>query len=77
MSILYIVIPCYNEEEMLPITTEELEKKMNNLINKKLISDKSMILYVNDGSRDQPVDEVLKLRVEDKSVTLIDFSSVI
>lgn len=53
MSILYIVIPCYNEEEMLPITTEELEKKMNNLINKKLISDKSKVLYVNDGSKDK------------------------
>lgn len=52
LKILYIVIPCYNEEEVLPITTLELEKKMNNLIGVK-ISDKSRVLYVDNGSHDK------------------------
>ena len=50
--ILYLVIPCYNEEEMLPITTIELTKKMNDLIKRKSISNDSKVLYVNDGSKD-------------------------
>lgn len=65
MSILYIVIPCYNEEEMLPITTEKLEKKMNTLINKKLISDKSKVLYVNDGSKDKTWDLIKTISKKD------------
>lgn len=51
--ILYLVIPCYNEEEMLDITTEALTDKMNALIKDKLISNKSRVLYVNDGSKDR------------------------
>ena len=47
-NILYIVIPCYNEEEMLPITTEKLLVKMKDLIDKKMISNKSKVMYVND-----------------------------
>ncbi len=51
-KILYLVIPCYNEEEVLHITTEALTKKMNQLIKNKKISSKSKVLYVNDGSKD-------------------------
>lgn len=40
-DILYLVIPCYNEEEMLPITKDILLKKLKELINKGKISDKS------------------------------------
>ena len=50
---LFLVIPCYNEEEMLDITTSELTKKMNNLIEKKIISKDSHVLYVDDGSKDK------------------------
>lgn len=50
--ILYIVIPCYNEEEVLPITSREFLKKIHELEEKKLISKKSRILFVNDGSKD-------------------------
>ena len=50
---LYLVIPCYNEEEMLGITNEKLLEKMNNLIDSQLISADSRIVYVNDGSKDR------------------------
>ena len=51
-SILYVVIPCYNEEEVLPETTKQLKKKMSELIKNKKISSKSRVMYVNDGSKD-------------------------
>ena len=52
-DVLYLVIPCYNEEEVLPETTKRLEKKLEGLINKKVISEKSKVMYVNDGSKDK------------------------
>lgn len=51
--ILNLVIPCYNEEEALPYTKIELDKKMNSLIKKELISSDSKVVLVNDGSRDK------------------------
>ncbi len=52
-DVLYMVIPCYNEEEVLPETTKRLEKKLRDLIKKKVISEKSKVMYVNDGSKDK------------------------
>ena len=49
---LLIVIPCYNEEKVLPITATIFENKINVLIAKKKISADSKILFVNDGSKD-------------------------
>ena len=51
--ILYIIIPCYNEEEVLPITCEMFLEKITSLIGKGKISDDSRILFVNDGSKDK------------------------
>ena len=53
LKTLYLVIPCYNEEEVLPITTEALSLKMKLLIDEKKISKDSKVLYVNDGSKDK------------------------
>ncbi len=52
-DILYIVVPCYNEEEVLHETSARLKEKMTSLINEGKISDKSRIIFVNDGSRDK------------------------
>ena len=49
---LYIVIPCYNEKEVLPLTSTMFLEKLETLIKKEKISEKSRILFVNDGSRD-------------------------
>lgn len=51
-SVIYIVVPCYNEEEVLPETTRQLIPLMEGLMNQGKISRKSRILYVNDGSGD-------------------------
>lgn len=50
---LYIVIPCYNEEEVLQETAKRLLEKINKLIYKQLVSKDSKILFVNDGSKDK------------------------
>lgn len=50
--ILYIVIPCYNEEEVLPVTSGMFLNKLTSFIEAKKISPKSRIMFVNDGSKD-------------------------
>lgn len=50
--ILYIVIPCYNEEKVLPITSNIFLEKLEELIRKDMVDKKSRILFVNDGSKD-------------------------
>ena len=59
--ILYIIIPCYNEEEVLPITCEMFLEKLTSLIGKSKISDDSRILFVNDGSKDKTWDIICGL----------------
>lgn len=51
-KILYLVIPCYNEEEVLRDTAGKLKTKINTMVESGLISDKSRIIFVNDGSMD-------------------------
>ena len=51
-KILYIVVPCYNEEEVLKETTKRLKEKLSNLIKRKKSSKNSRVMYVNDGSSD-------------------------
>lgn len=53
MPIVYLVIPCYNEEEVLPETNRRLTEKMNTMVAQGLADEKSRILYVDDGSRDK------------------------
>lgn len=50
--VLYIVVPCYNEEEVLPITSGLFKEKIESLIRDGVVSSKSKILFINDGSRD-------------------------
>ena len=53
MDSLYIVVPCYNEEEVLHETTKRLTDKMDRMIEGGLISQNSRIMYVDDGSKDK------------------------
>lgn len=52
IKILYLVIPCYNEQEVLHETAKRLLEKIHIMINKKIVSDKSRIIFINDGSKD-------------------------
>ena len=51
-QILYIVIPCFNEEKVLPFTNVIFKDKIQELVEKEIISQQSRVMYVNDGSTD-------------------------
>lgn len=64
--ILYLVIPCYNEQEVLPETSKQLKLKLESLINSGKISKESKICFVNDGSKDKTWEIIQQLHNEDK-----------
>lgn len=63
--ILYIVIPCYNEQEVLPITAPMFLQKINDLAAAGKISPDSRVLFVNDGSKDQTWEIICDLAARD------------
>lgn len=65
MITLYIIIPCYDEEQVLPITSQMFLQKLNSLIEKKKIGDDSRIMFVNDGSKDNTWGIIKKLAEQD------------
>ena len=70
---LYIVIPCYNEQEVLPVTAPMLKEKIEYLITQGLCSEDSKVLFVNDGSKDDTWNIISSLAKEDsrfKGITL-------
>ena len=74
MKTLYIVIPMFNEEEVIDETTKRLRIKVNDLIKKKIISKDSKVLYVNDGSKDKTWEKIMQINKEDKLFTGISLS---
>ena len=66
MNILYIIIPCYNEETVLPITSKLFLDKLNSLIKSGKVSNNSRILFVNDGSKDKTWEIICSLAKQDE-----------
>lgn len=64
MTRLYIVVPCYNEQEVLPETSRRLLLKMQDLIESQRISEDSRVVYVDDGSKDATWDLIEKQHQE-------------
>lgn len=59
-NILYLIIPCYNEEEVLPYTIKELNKELDYLLKNKLIDIESKVVFIDDGSKDKTWDIIKK-----------------
>ena len=74
MEKLYVVIPCYNEQEVLMETSKRLEDKLNVLIKNKRINSKSKIVFVNDGSTDSTWDLIKSLYNENNLFEGINLS---
>ena len=72
--ILYMVIPCYNEQEVLPETSKRLKEKYNNLIKANKINEKSRIVFVNDGSKDKTWSLIEELHQKDSVFSGINLS---
>lgn len=66
MNTIYLVVPCYNEEEVLRETASRLKEKMQGLISNKVISDKSRIAFIDDGSKDKTWSIIEELNSSDK-----------
>ncbi len=64
--ILYIVVPCYNEEEVLPVTSGLFREKLRSLTEKGRISEESRVLFVNDGSKDRTWEIICGLSRQDE-----------
>jgi glycosyltransferase involved in cell wall biosynthesis len=73
-NILYVVIPCYNEEEVLHETTKQMKVKMQKLIKDKKISPKSKVMYVNDGSKDKTWEIIKEINEKEPLFTGITLS---
>ncbi len=67
LPILYIVIPCYNEQDVLPITAPIFKNELKTLISNCKISNQSKILFVNDGSKDNTWELISDLARKDKT----------
>ena len=64
---LYIIIPCYNEEKVLPITAPLFLEQLQSMQSQNLISTESKIMLVNDGSKDNTWDIIKRLAAENSS----------
>lgn len=72
--VLYIVIPCYNEQEVLPVTNTLFLKKLTDLMEAGRISPDSRIMFVNDGSKDDTWRIIQELSEKDKHFVGISLS---
>lgn len=71
---LYVVIPCYKEEEVLPETARRLKAKMHALMDAGQISRRSHVMFVNDGSKDRTWDIIAQLHGEDPLFSGVNLS---
>ena len=73
-KIIWLVIPCYNEQEVLPETSKQLKSIMTGLVKSVKISDKSKIAFVNDGSKDNTWNMIMDLHESDPIFTGINLA---
>lgn len=71
---LYIVVPCYKEEEVLPETARQLKAKMESLIAQDKISANSRVMFVNDGSKDRTWEIIAELHGQDPLFSGVNLS---
>ena len=67
-DVLYIVVPCYNEEAVLPETQKELGNKLETMITAGAVSEKSRIIFVDDGSKDKTWELIEKYHSENPRI---------
>ena len=71
---LFVVIPCYNEEEVLPETSRRISEKMRTLISAGKIAENSRVVLVNDGSRDKTWEIIRELHERDSLFSGVNLS---
>lgn len=66
---MFIVIPCFNEQEVLPETVKRLDEKIASMVERGLVNDKSRVLFVDDGSKDETWEMICQFHRENKRFT--------
>lgn len=74
MDKLYVVVPCYNEQEVLPETAKRLKEKLETLKGRGMLSEESRILFVDDGSKDKTWEIIEALHEGDRVFTGLKLS---
>ena len=74
-NILYLVVPCYNEEEIIEKSIFKLKEKIDRLIEDNIIHYKSKIMFVNDGSRDNTLPLLYKASKNDTRISVLSFTT--
>lgn len=74
-NILYIVVPCYNEEEIIEKTVLKLREKLDRLIQEEKIDKKSKLMFVNDGSKDRTLQLLHKAAEKDAKISVLGFTT--
>ncbi|MBO4433796.1 MAG: glycosyltransferase family 2 protein [Clostridia bacterium] len=72
--ILYFVVPCFNEQEVLPISIPIILNKLSDLVMSEMVSEKSKVMFVDDGSRDNTLSIIRRAAEEDKRVCAVTLS---
>ncbi len=72
--ILYIIVPCYDEEQVLPITSKLFLEELTSLVQSKKINEQSRVLFVNDGSKDSTWEIISDLANQNEHYTGISLS---
>lgn len=74
-NVLYLVVPCYNEEEIIERTIEKLTDKIERLASEGKISTKSKIMFVNDGSQDKTLELLHRAAKKDGRISVVGFAA--
>lgn len=72
--VLYLVVPCYNEEAVLPVTAKVFLNKISQIVDDGIVSKDSKIMFVDDGSRDNTYNIICDLAKEDERVCAVKLS---
>lgn len=72
--VLYLVVPCYNEEECIEYSAETLKEKLSRLVVGKVVSDASKIMFVNDGSKDKTLYMLHEIAHKDSVFSVVSLS---
>jgi len=72
--VLYLVVPCYNEEEVVEKTASVMKEKLNRLVNESKIQANSKVLFVNDGSIDNTLKLLYDIAATDSMLGVLSFA---
>lgn len=75
LPVLYLILPCYNEEDTLDYSIQKIKEKLGRLVSENKISVKSKALFVNDGSKDKTLSRLHEEAAKDNRIAVVSLAS--